>query len=350
MSEVRSSDLETRLSSSGDPAEGDTAVSGPREVRAFYALNEICGLDAETVEMTTKFNKDMYAKMRSKKDEPLSNLGKKTVRVTGKGPASIPLSIVPSIASETTRTASPTVSIEEIPTPGSKRPRVAGKGKEKTETRSSTIWDDESLAVERAHEVVTSADLKALSDLSLNDVASRHVHKLVQVLGESLHITAEYLTQGAKVASLATRMEALEKENSDLRTNLITSMDEATTLKEKVKVLEDDLRVERRLTHEKDEQLLAAKEKLVTIAARSVEAFQTTDEYNTVLFSWYFKGFELLRRYMIKHPSGVNLESLDLEEVDKEMALEEAASSSAPGDNAPEPVADVPASEGTADA
>ena len=169
-------------------------------------------------------------------------------------------------------------------------------------------------------------------------------------MGESLHITAEYLTQGAKVASLATRMEALEKENSDLRTNLITSMDEATTLKEKVKVLEDDLRVERGLTQEKDEQLLAAKEKLVTIAARSVEAFQTTDEYNTVLFSWYFKGFELLRRYMIKHPSGVNLESLDLEEVDKEMALEEAASSSAPSDDAPEPIADVPASEGIADA
>ena len=132
-------------------------------------------------EMTTKFNKDMYAKMRSKKDEPLSNLGKKTVRVTGTGSASIPLSIVPSIASETTRTASPTVSLEEIPTPGSKRPRVVGKGKEKTDTRPSTIWDDESLAVERAHEVVTSADLKALSDLSLNDVASRHVHKLVQV-------------------------------------------------------------------------------------------------------------------------------------------------------------------------
>ena len=48
-------------------------------------------------------------------------------------------------------------------------------------------------------------------------------------------------------------MEALEKENSDLKTNLITSMDEATSLKEKVKVLEDDLRVERGLTHEKDE-------------------------------------------------------------------------------------------------
>ena len=34
-------------------------------------------------EMTTKFNKDMYAKMRAKKDEPLSNIGKKTVRTLG---------------------------------------------------------------------------------------------------------------------------------------------------------------------------------------------------------------------------------------------------------------------------
>ncbi|XP_050265136.1 uncharacterized protein LOC126709091 [Quercus robur] len=300
--------------------------------------------------MTTKFNKDMYAKMRSKKDEPLSNLGKKVVRVTGKGPAPTPLSVVPLIAPEATRTASPTASIEEIATPGSKRQRLADKGKEKekADIRPSTIWDDERLAVDRAHEVVTPADLRALSDMSLNDIASLHVHKLVQVLGESLHITTEYLTQEAKVASLTTRMEALEKENSDLKKNLITSMDEATSLKEKVKILGDDLRVERKLTQEKDEQLLSAKEKLATIAARSVEAFQTTDEYNTILFSWYFKGFELLRRYLVKHPSGVNMESLDLEEVDKEMALDEAAQSSAPEGDAPEPATDAPAVEDVA--
>ena len=81
-----------------------------------------------------------------------------------------------------------------------------------------------------------------------------------------------------------------------------------------------------------------------------MEAFQTTDEYNTVLFSWYFKGFELLRRYLVKHPSGVSMESLDLEEVDKEMALDEAAQSFAPGDEAPKPAANVSASEDTIDA
>ena len=49
MSEVRSSELETGLLSSDDPVEGDTAVSIPREVRAFHALKEGCGLDADTL-------------------------------------------------------------------------------------------------------------------------------------------------------------------------------------------------------------------------------------------------------------------------------------------------------------
>ena len=59
--------------------------------------------------MTTKFNKDMYAKMRAKKDEPLSNIGKKTVRIIGKGPSAIiTASVTPVVSSaETMRTTSP---------------------------------------------------------------------------------------------------------------------------------------------------------------------------------------------------------------------------------------------------
>ena len=49
MSEVRSSELETGLLSSDGPKEGDIAVSTPRVVRAFHALKEVCGLDADTV-------------------------------------------------------------------------------------------------------------------------------------------------------------------------------------------------------------------------------------------------------------------------------------------------------------
>ena len=49
MAEVRSSELETGLSSSGGPEVGDTAVSASRVVRAFPALEEVCGLDDDTV-------------------------------------------------------------------------------------------------------------------------------------------------------------------------------------------------------------------------------------------------------------------------------------------------------------
>ncbi|XP_075664983.1 uncharacterized protein LOC142634568 [Castanea sativa] len=226
--------------------------------------------------MTTKFDKDLYAKMRSKKDEPLSSLGKRTVRVTRKGPSVTPtVSGTPIVSgTETTRTASPATSIEEIPTPASKRPRLSDKGKEKADFGSSTVWDNERLAVERAHRVVTTEDFKVFFGVPFNEVATHHVHKLVQVLGESIHITFEYLTQGAMVASLVSRMEALEAENSTLKKKLIDSMGESTTLKEKIKTLSDNLRAECQLTLEKDEQLLGARERIKTIATNVVEAFQ----------------------------------------------------------------------------
>ena len=145
-----------------------------------------------------------------------------------------------------------------------------------------------------------------------------------QVLGESLHITSEYLASEAKVESARSHASSVEAENSKLRKELIAAMDDANQAKEKLKTLTDELRVEWELTKEKDDQIVAARERAKGLATKALEGFQQTDEYNTVLFSWYFKGFELLRRYFIKHPSGV-----DLEEVDKEMAADEAAQSSA---------------------
>ena len=135
--------------------------------------------------MTTKFNKDMYTKMRAKKDEPLSNIGKKAVRIMGRGSPAVPdTSVTPIISrAETTRTASPSTSIEKLPTPASKRPRLSSKDKEKVHSRTSTIWSDERLAVDRAHRVITADDLKVFSEVPSNIVASCHVHKLIQVRG-----------------------------------------------------------------------------------------------------------------------------------------------------------------------
>ena len=73
--------------------------------------------------------------------------------------------------------------------------------------------------------------------------------------------------------STVSKVEALEAENSKLKNDLISTMDEANNIKEKDNVLGDDLKAERQLTLEKDEQLQAAKEKVKTIVAKAVEAF-----------------------------------------------------------------------------
>ena len=91
--------------------------------------------------------------------------------------------------------------------------------------------------------------------------------------GECFHITSEYLAHEAKIMSVVSKVEALEAKNSKLKKDLISVMDEANTIKEKAKVLGDDLKAERQLTLEKDEQLQAAKEKVKTIVAKAVEAF-----------------------------------------------------------------------------
>ena len=127
--------------------------------------------------MTTKFNQDMYAKMRSKKNKPLSNLGKRIVRIMEKG-----VSVTPAtLGTEMMRTASSAASIEEI-TLIRKKPRVADKGKEKADSHSSNVWDDVGIAQARAQEVFTTEELKVLSSTPSNEVVGRHIHKLVQVL------------------------------------------------------------------------------------------------------------------------------------------------------------------------
>ena len=104
-----------------------------------------------------------------------------TVHVTGKDPPVTPAALVAPVvpSTEMTRITSPATSVEEIPTPTSKRPRLEGKGKEKAVSRASSIWDDAELTVERAHEVVTAEDLKVFSGVPSNEVVARHVHRLV---------------------------------------------------------------------------------------------------------------------------------------------------------------------------
>ena len=116
-----------------------------------------CSLLAE---MTTKFNKDMYARMRNKKDEPLSAIRIKFVCITDRG---IPiLAAFPSSpTSVPIRTASPTPLVEEF-TPCNKRLRVGDKQKEKVDSRPSSIWDDAEVSVARAQDIFSTDEMKVL--------------------------------------------------------------------------------------------------------------------------------------------------------------------------------------------
>ena len=105
------------------------------------------------------------------------------------------------------------------------------------------------------------------------------------MLGESLHITSKYLASEAKVESTQSHASSLEAENSKLKKELIAAMNDANLAKEKLRTLTDELRVKRELTKEKDEQLVAARERAKRLAAKAVEGFQQTEEYNIVLFS-----------------------------------------------------------------
>ena len=131
-------------------------------------------------EMTTKFNKDMYAWMRNKKDEPLSAIGTKFVRITDRG--ALILAVLPSSSTPVMGgTTSPTPLLEEL-TPRNKRLRVGDKQKEKVDSKPSSIWADAGVFMARAQDIFSVDDMNVLSGVPADEVARRHLHKLVQVL------------------------------------------------------------------------------------------------------------------------------------------------------------------------
>ena len=64
------------------------------------------------------------------------------------------------------------------------------------------------------------------------------------MLGESLHLTSKYLSSEAKVESARSHVMTLEAENSKLKKELIVAMNDANLVKEKLKTLTEELRVE----------------------------------------------------------------------------------------------------------
>ena len=128
--------------------------------------------------MTSKFNKDMYAKIKAKKDEPLSSIGQKTLRITDKEKEKETAergSSTPTL--DEGRTASPAISIEEVLVP--KRRKTGYKGKEKM---GSSVWTDAEAAMAKANELLTPEEMREISLVPSHEMVNQHVHKLIQVI------------------------------------------------------------------------------------------------------------------------------------------------------------------------
>ena len=121
------------------------------------------------------------------------------------------------------------------------------------------------------------------------------------------------------------KVEVLEAVALGLRNDLIMVMDDNNSSKEKIKTLTEELNAEKQLVKQRDKQLVATNQKMKNVVAKAIHAFQLTEEYYAILFGWYFKGFKLLRRYLIKHGPEKDLKDLDFEAIDKEIEVDEVA-------------------------
>ena len=126
-------------------------------------------------EMTTKFDQELYAKIKAKKNEPFSSIGTRRLRVVEKEKEK---EVTEKISSTPTldegRATSPSVSIEEV-IPHTKKHKTRDKGKEKVR---ASIWADVGTAMARANEVVMPKELKEISGMPSHEMVNRHVHKL----------------------------------------------------------------------------------------------------------------------------------------------------------------------------
>ena len=101
-------------------------------------------------------------------------------------------------------------------------------------------------------------------------------------------------------------------------------MDQVTKAKEKVKELKDALKVEKKLVIQKDEEIQAALLKTNKECEKVITKVLEFDCFSNLQFVQYFKGFMLLRRWMMKHHSQVaDFVNLDFEAIDTKILANE---------------------------
>ena len=102
-------------------------------------------------------------------------------------------------------------------------------------------------------------------------------------------------------------------------------MDQATKAKEKVKELSEALKVEKLLITQKDNEIQDAFLKTDEEREKVIAQLLRSEHFSDLQFIQYYKGFELLRRWTMKHHNqAVDFLNLDFEIIDTKILADEA--------------------------
>ena len=110
------------------------------------------------------------------------------------------------------------------------------------------------------------------------------LESLVQVIGESLRLTTNYLENEEKLVVVNYKLESIKAESSKLRKDLIEAMDEINRAKEKIKELNEALKVEKMLIVQKDKEVQAALSRTSVERKKVVDQFMKSEQFFNLQF------------------------------------------------------------------
>ena len=121
------------------------------------------------------------------------------------------------------------------------------------------------------------------------------------------------------------KLKSVEVESSKLRKDLIEAMDKTDKVKEKIKELSKELKVEKMLVIQKDKEIQAVLLRTDAEREKVIQQFMKSKHFSDLQFIQYFKGFELLCKWTMNHHNQVmDFSNLNFEAIDNKVLADEA--------------------------
>ena len=121
------------------------------------------------------------------------------------------------------------------------------------------------------------------------------------------------------------KLKSIEVESSKLRKDLIEAMDKTDKVKEKIKELSKELKVEKMLVIQKDKEIQAVLLRTDAEREKVIQQFMKSKHFSDLKFIQYFKGFELLCKWTMNHHNQVmDFSNLNFEAIDNKILADEA--------------------------